>query len=462
MLFHVLGIGPVGTLIAHHLRHVLDERHSVVLIHKHLAQMRRTRKMGSEVIVERDGIRTLSSGFRSEVSDTQKQQREDQLNAQRVRKAEIRARYSDDLTDGDNSSKETHLIHPPSGTIESLIVTTKAQSVTPAIQQLLPRIGPNSTIVLLNNGMGVYENLLQYIFRNPEQRPHFILATNDHGAFLKGYMHCVHAGIGAIKFGIVPDPWGRDFEASASSGGQLSLKDIMEHDDDERYFSLRNTVAVLSSLSALNASWVPFSSVMTAIKRKLVVNSVINPLTAIMGCRNGDVFTSDAANRICRRVCMEAEWVFSAEYAAQEGLTKNLFISSRGDRRLPVVPSALKGESLEEEVKRVASITTGNVSSMLADIQKGKHTEIDFMNGHLLRMGLDYKVHMPTTATLLNLIKMREAIPLDPSLLAGKQNTCKDVLGYAAGTFSLIKIPLADFSADLYDEQLELDEELST
>jgi len=59
--------------------------------------------------------------------------------------------------------------------------------------------------------MGVYERLVEDVFRNPEQRPHFIVAANDHGAWNKDYFHTVHASIGSITFGIVADPRGRKF-----------------------------------------------------------------------------------------------------------------------------------------------------------------------------------------------------------------------------------------------------------
>ncbi|KZT04218.1 uncharacterized protein LAESUDRAFT_715747 [Laetiporus sulphureus 93-53] len=121
--------------------------------------------------------------------------------------------------------------NPKPSPIESLIVAVKAQSAIQGIMNLLPRISSNSTIVLLHNGMGVYENLIKAVFRNREQRPNVVVSVNNHGAFLKQEGHVVHTGVGDIKLGIVPDPKGRDFEVSLDTSlpkedQKLSLDDI--------------------------------------------------------------------------------------------------------------------------------------------------------------------------------------------------------------------------------------------
>jgi 2-dehydropantoate 2-reductase len=186
----------------------------------------------------------------------------------------------------------------------------------------------------------------------------------------------------------------------------------------DRYRSLRNTVAALCSLDeALHTSWKPIAQVQLAMRRKLVVNAVINPLTALMGCRNGDIFTTNAARRIMRRVCDEASKVYEAQFRAET----EAWLSSQGTdghahMSVGHVPRELTRSFLEEECERVAKLTKGNISSMLSDVRRGKETEIEYINGHLLNLGTTYSIQMPATAMLLNLVKMRSAIPLDQML----------------------------------------------
>ena len=417
MHFHVLGLGPIGSLVSHHLCKTLDHtKHGVVLIHKTTAYLKNANSVGNVLKVERGGVVDSSTAFRSEVFEVARQL----LYEQRPEYSLVKSHTHKD--GGDAKAKDTprtyiqHTLLP----IDSLIVTVKAYAAADSIKPLVHRLRPESTIVLLHNGMGVYERLIKDVFRNPEQRPQFIVAVNDHGAWNKEYFHTVHAGIGAITFGIVADPRGRNFETTVAntdvpSEEQLqSLDNIMspQEGDDSPYRSLRNTVAALSRLSALNATWKPISHVETAIKRKLVVNSVINPLTALLGCRNGDLLESADARRIINRICFEAAGAFAMQ-AQEEGSWNVKEKQFRTQTGLSRVSPGLTAPALEEECLRVLKVTAGNISSMLTDVRSGCHTEVDYINGYLVGLGRSFRLPMTTTATLLNLVKLRTAIPLD-------------------------------------------------
>jgi 2-dehydropantoate 2-reductase len=277
--------------------------------------------------------------------------------------------------------------------------------------------------------MGVYEILINEVFRNPEQRPHFILASNTHGAYLKTAQHIVHAGQGAIEFAIVPHISGRNYEAGFLDNSvpkferKPRLSDITTPDDPsyESYKTLRETVAALLLLEPLNVSWRSISYLQTVIRRKLVVNAVINPLTALMGCRNGDLFRNhnSSAYNIMDNICREASAVFKAQAMAESQAWSNSLAMEGIDPNDVVVgrlPEALSSEMLKKEVLRVADSTKHNISSMLSDIRRGRSTEIDFINGYLLNLGTTHRVKMPCSSVLLHLVKLRGAIPLDQIL----------------------------------------------
>lgn len=397
MKFHILGLGSIGTLLSHHMRRAIPKEHTITLIHRTQRLARDALAAGGALHVENQGLVTSTDGFLSEIFEASE----------------------DDVT-----NKKLPDPQKTGGKIESLFITTKAHQTVPALRRLLPRLSAHTTIVLLQNGMGVYEALAHDLFRNPEQRPHFILASNTHGAFRKSTYTIVHAGIGNIKFGLAPDPRGRNFEEGFETlERKPRLSDITTTPADdphfERYRSLRATVAALQLVEPLNVSWNTMADVQTEMRRKLVVNAVINPLTALMGCRNGDIFKTTAATRIMRRVCQEATNVFTAQYEA-EGKAWLDSLASQGHNTANMsverFPRSLSRTSLEEEVLRVAKITKGNISSMLADIRMGRPTEVEFMNGYLMKLGSTYRVPMPANATLLNLIKMRSDIPLDQML----------------------------------------------
>ena len=113
--------------------------------------------------------------------------------------------------------------------------------------------------------------------------------------------------------------------------------------------------------------------------RKLVGNAVINPLTGLHDVANGHIFEDPA---------LAAE----AEQLAREA-----------DRVLTALDPTWPGDSLPG-VRALADATAGNTSSMRADMQAGAVTEIDAINGWLLRqadiLGLDLPAHRRLVAAV--------------------------------------------------------------
>ena len=397
MHYHVLGLGPVGCLLAHNLRRILPSTHAISLIHKTRLNELTLMEKGS-IQVDTFGAVTTSSGFISEEFDNPKQNLQQQ---------------------GNQAQDLKH--------IQSLFVAVKAQHTVNALKTLTYRLSAQSTIVLMQNGMGLYEQLIRDVFRNPSQRPHFILASNTHGAFTTQPFHVIHAGIGSIDFGIAPDSQGRDLEAGfydqniPHSQRRLRLSDITAPSDvgSARYRSLRDTVAALLLLEPLSTSWKTYAELQLIMRRKLVTNAVINPLTALMGCRNGELTRLPPTSKTMHQICWEASLVYAAEMRRESTLWLEDMQSRGVDAKaatLPSLPKSLTTECLEEEVVRVAQLTKNNVSSMLQDVRRGKTTEIDYINGYLINLGRELGVRTPVNSVLCDLVKMRYHIPLDQLL----------------------------------------------
>lgn len=195
MRFHVCGAGSVGSLLAWHIRRVLPKHDALSLIIRpsHLRHIRYPRQ--PSITLRQNGVPRTIGGFELEVI-----RKFDTAQAQDI--AVVNALASHEHT------------APPYGRIDSVFVTTKAHQVYGAFTSLVGagRISERTTIVLLNNGMGVYEQLVSGFFQDPEKRPQFILATNTHGAYPgpDPPLDVVYAGKGRIHYGIMDDPLQRD------------------------------------------------------------------------------------------------------------------------------------------------------------------------------------------------------------------------------------------------------------
>jgi 2-dehydropantoate 2-reductase len=114
---------------------------------------------------------------------------------------------------------------------------------------------------------------------------------------------------------------------------------------------------------------------------KLIVNAAINPLTAILQVKNGELLTSPRARVLMGQLAQEA-----AQVAAACAV---------------VLPYLDPVQAVEEVARR----TAGNISSMLQDVLRGTPTEVDAINGTVIRRGEQAGVPVPVNRTIWSLVK---------------------------------------------------------
>ena len=116
--------------------------------------------------------------------------------------------------------------------------------------------------------------------------------------------------------------------------------------------------------------------------RKLIINCVINPLTAILEVRDYEI-VAPSLDRVRQGIVREC-----VEVARSEGVGFEKGVSEMMDKEI----SGLK-----------------NYSSMHQDLMKGRKTEIDFLNGKIVEMGEKHKIPTPINEALVSMIKFLEA-----------------------------------------------------
>ena len=125
-------------------------------------------------------------------------------------------------------------------------------------------------------------------------------------------------------------------------------------------------------------------AVQSLIWGKLVINAGINALTALLRYGNGQLNDHEETRELVKLAVTEAVQVAAAA-------------------KIPLP----YGDAVEK-VLAVAAATATNRSSMLQDILHGRITEIDAINGALVREGLRLAVPTPVNRTLTLLIKALE------------------------------------------------------
>ena len=398
MRFHVLH-SPLGTLLAYHLRQTLPSKHVVSLVYKHRDVIQKQITPNNVVRLEHSGV--IMSVRNVDFEPLGRSPRSSTKGS------------SGPSTAVDTEATPAEEDHKP---IESLIVTTPPTATRSTLNSLIHRLSPQSTIVLMQTGLGVYEKLITTLFTNPARRPHFIIASPRHNAWLKQPNHVVHNLAGSINFSIVPDPRGRDFETMLRSpdvsplSRGLRLTDITNKDDDpkfEEYASLRNTVAVLSRLDALNVSWLPMEEGEIVFRRDLVVRAVTDALAVTLGLPNGELLSTVSSRNLAETLILEICGAFRQQWFTE--LRSHLPPEGQS-QQLPSLPKGLGRRALMGDLVRHLLVTKESSAPMLSDVQMGVQTQLRYGLGYLLGIGRAYGFPMPMTSALYRTIKARESV----------------------------------------------------
>jgi 2-dehydropantoate 2-reductase len=118
---------------------------------------------------------------------------------------------------------------------------------------------------------------------------------------------------------------------------------------------------------------------------KLIINVGINALSAITRLSNGKLTEYEGTKRILRDAVTEATRIVKR-------------------KRIKLIfddPLA--------KVEAVCESTANNHSSMLQDVLRKKRTEIDYINGVIVRLGQEMGINVPTNKLLLDLVKTIES-----------------------------------------------------
>ncbi|CED84309.1 panE, apbA [Phaffia rhodozyma] len=267
--------------------------------------------------------------------------------------------------------------------IPILLSTLKCTKIVPTLKLLAPRLrSPSSTIVLLHNGMGIYETLIRDVFPDRSSQPSFIIGTTSVGVRLDEPFGVTLSGLGQSTFALVPSENSTPRSTSTQKIGQ-------EHEQDgdlsRMPSSSEQALKYLSSLTTHpNTHPVELTSYPTLLPQlllKLCMNALINPLTALHSVLNGQLITDPSFLPLLRELISENSKVLTKAHPAYAAL----FTEEELTRRM---------WDLCERTKR-------NRSSMGQDIDRKRETEIEFINGYISMLGRTVDVKTPVNDRLV-------------------------------------------------------------
>jgi 2-dehydropantoate 2-reductase len=227
-----------------------------------------------------------------------------------------------------------------------VLLTVKQTALTSDFLLWLADVIPaQGALVLFQNGVGHMERLQEAL---PGRR--LIAALTTEGALRIDETTVRHTGQGVIRLGA-------------------------DKPEDDELLSMLERMLKQAGFSVLLSKMLE-----EAVLQKLLINAVINPLTAILRIRNGELTHTPERIQLMQDLHHESFRILSL-YGLQDEA------------------------ALWETLLQVCRATSSNESSMLQDINLHKETEIDFINGAICRMAIRQGLEAPWNKAVVALVK---------------------------------------------------------
>ncbi|WP_197934141.1 2-dehydropantoate 2-reductase [Paenibacillus sp. GSMTC-2017] len=237
-----------------------------------------------------------------------------------------------------------------------IILAVKQTDITEQLLQLIHmmsfRLEEGSAIVCLQNGIGHIEKLTTLDLKIP-----VYAAVTTEGAKREDKRTVRHTGI-----------------------GQVWISEEAENDRNREQIDVISQKMFIDYLKKAGFDVFLSNEINKRVFQKLLINAVINPLTSIFDSTNGEL-----PKHIKRLDIMKALFDETVIVLQATGMD---------------VP-----EDSWERLLDVCQKTSSNISSMLGDVRAGRHTEIDAINGAIVRLAEQHQLKAPMNESVIAMIK---------------------------------------------------------
>jgi 2-dehydropantoate 2-reductase len=236
------------------------------------------------------------------------------------------------------------------GPVDLLLVFVKCYHTEAAVKNAAPLIGPTTTVLSLQNGWGNGPRIAAIVGQNK-----LLLGVCYHSATVLGPGHVLHGGKGMTFMG----------EPDSQTSERLQ------------------TIAAAFNQAGIEVTATPH--VLKEIWAKLALNAATLPTSAALRLTAERLLDTSDMQQLMRALLQEVVAVAKAQHIAMDF-----------EERWAAITGLLK---------KLAPNTKG---SMLQDVEKGRRTEIDVINGAIVDAGQGLGLPTPHNQAMVWLIKAAE------------------------------------------------------
>ena len=261
-------------------------------------------------------------------------------------------RHGITVEEADGSRKHYPMTAVKSGTpidgVELVIVFVKATVAEAALSANRGLFGANTAVLTLQKGLGNDEIIEKFV-----KKEQIFLGTTRHNCVVTGTDSIFHSGDGVTKIGSL-------------SGAADRAK------------------AIVAAFTDCGVDMVYREDVRRLLWDKLFINMTLNSLSSILECRLYEIYHNPYAWALATRIVEEAIAV-----AAADG-------------------EVFEKQKVLESVKNLCEGAKNGYASMVQDRRAGRRTEIDFINGAVVRYGKKYGIATPVNEAVVGFVHAYE------------------------------------------------------
>lgn len=259
------------------------------------------------------------------------------------------------ISSGDIEGKKTYKVKATfSGELEEtpelLIVFVKDTATRAALKSNSSLIKENTLLLSLQNGLGNFEIMEEFAHKNQ-----IFLGTTKHNCVALGAGEIYHSGSGITHIG-------------SPAGNKEAVQKITE------------------IFNACDIQTQACEDVKRLLWQKLFINMTINSVTSLLDANINIISDSENASNASKKLIEEAVKVAAAD----------------GEK--------FDADQVYSEVISTAKVLGTGKASMCQDMENRRKTEIDFINGAVVRLGKKYGIETPYHSLIVDLIHAKESL----------------------------------------------------
>lgn len=259
------------------------------------------------------------------------------------------------MSSGDIEGKKIYKVKATfSGELEEapelLIVFVKDTATRAALKSNSSLIKENTLLLSLQNGLGNFEIMEEFAHKNQ-----ILLGTTKHNCVALGAGEIYHSGSGITHIG-------------SPAGNKEAAQKITE------------------IFNACDIQTQACEDVKRLLWQKLFINMTINSVTSLLDANISIISDSENASNASKKLIEEAVKVAAAD----------------GEK--------FDADQVYSEVISTARVLGTGKASMCQDMENRRKTEIDFINGAVVRLGKKYGIETPYHSLIVDLIHAKESL----------------------------------------------------